>query len=195
MPHFKISKRQQEIIEAAGKILTASGVNGLTTKNLAAEMQFSESALYRHFKNKSQIIETMLSYLKSNMDERLEKINLEISTVEENFRAMFTSQFKFFEENPYFVVAVFSDGLMEESQEINLVIKKIMAVKYKHLMKVIKKGQQQGVFNQNIEADQLIHLAMGSFRLLMFKWRINDFKFDINKQGQQNIDTLLTMMR
>jgi TetR/AcrR family fatty acid metabolism transcriptional regulator len=30
-----ISNRQLEIIEAAGKILTASGVSGLTVKNLA----------------------------------------------------------------------------------------------------------------------------------------------------------------
>ena len=41
-----ISDRQLEIIEAAGKILTASGVSGLTIKNLAREMKFSESAIY-----------------------------------------------------------------------------------------------------------------------------------------------------
>ena len=40
-----ISDRQLEIIEAAGKILTASGVSGLTIKNLAREMKFSESAI------------------------------------------------------------------------------------------------------------------------------------------------------
>lgn len=194
MAEFQISKRQQEIIEAAGKILTTSGVHGLTTKNLAAEMQFSESALYRHFKNKSQIIETMLAYLECNIDLRLQEVITKNNTAEENFRAIFTSQFKFFKKNPHFVVAVFSDGLMEESQEINSVIKKIMAVKYKHLMKIIKKGQHQGVFNQDIDTDQLIHLVIGTFRLLMFKWRIDNFKFDINKQGQQTIETLLTLM-
>ena len=194
MTEFKISKRQQEIIEAAGIILTTSGVHGLTTKNLAAEMQFSESALYRHFKNKSQIIETMLTYLKCNMDTRLQEVIVKNNTAKENFRAMFTSQFKFFNNNPHFVVAVFSDGLMEESQEINSVIKKIMAVKYKHLMKIITKGKQQGIFNQSIDNEQLIHLVMGSFRLLMFKWRIDNFKFDIHKQGQKVTETLLTLM-
>ena len=42
-----ISDRQLEIIEAAGKILTASGISGLTIKNLAKEMKFSESAIYK----------------------------------------------------------------------------------------------------------------------------------------------------
>ena len=60
----KISDRQLEIIEAAGKILTASGVSGLTIKNLAKEMKFSESAIYRHFTSKEEIIIALLEFLK-----------------------------------------------------------------------------------------------------------------------------------
>jgi AcrR family transcriptional regulator len=37
-----IKPRQLEIIEVAGKLLTNSGINGLTIKNLANEMNFSE---------------------------------------------------------------------------------------------------------------------------------------------------------
>jgi len=51
-----MKERQLEIIEAAGRILTLSGVSGLTIKNLAKEMQFSESAIYRHFTSKEEII-------------------------------------------------------------------------------------------------------------------------------------------
>lgn len=59
----EITDRQQEIIEAACKILTASGVGGLTIKNLAKEMQFSESAIYRHFASKEEIIISLLQIL------------------------------------------------------------------------------------------------------------------------------------
>ncbi len=43
---MELSERQLEIVEAAGRILTSSGVSGLTIKNLANEMKFSESAIY-----------------------------------------------------------------------------------------------------------------------------------------------------
>lgn len=49
---MEITPRQLEIIEATGKILTKSGTSGLTIKNLAKEMNFSESAIYRHFASK-----------------------------------------------------------------------------------------------------------------------------------------------
>ena len=52
----EIKTRQLEIITAAGEILSESGISGLTTKKLAAKMGFAESALYRHFKSKENII-------------------------------------------------------------------------------------------------------------------------------------------
>ena len=124
-----ISDRQLEIIEAAGKILTASGISGLTIKNLAREMKFSESAIYRHFTSKEEIIIALLEYLANSMDERLSKAISNEQTPEKKFINLFQNQFTFFKKNPHFVVAVFSDGLMEESQRINETILKIMQVK------------------------------------------------------------------
>ena len=68
---MEIKERQLDIIEAAGTLLTRSGVGGLTIKNLASEMEFSESALYRHFTSKEEIIISMLQYLASKREERL----------------------------------------------------------------------------------------------------------------------------
>ena len=66
-----ISVRQLEIIDAAGRILTASGVSGLTIKNLANEMKFSEGAIYRHFTSKEEIIIALLDYLSNDSGELL----------------------------------------------------------------------------------------------------------------------------
>ena len=195
MSEFKISKRQQEIIDCAGKILSQSGISGLTTKNLALEMKFSESALYRHFKSKGKIIEVMLAFMAHDMDKRLGDAIDPQQTPVEQFVSMFSSQFSFFSTNSHFVVAAFSDGLMEESNAINLAIKKIMAVKYTYLMTIIVAGQKQGYFTDNIDAKELIYIVMGTFRLMMFKWRLDEFKFNLIKEGDKNIQALLTLMR
>lgn len=190
-----ISERQFEIVEAAGRILSASGVSGLTIKNLAKEMGFSESALYRHFTGKEDIIIAMLNYLAKNMDERLQAVLSGDLGPKERLEALFSNQFAFFAQNPHFVVAVFSDGLLEESQKINAAILKIMQVKMKHLMPVLMQGQQQGVFTNAITIEELMHIVMGSFRLLMFKWRIAGFQFDIERQGQNMLLSLSTLIQ
>ena len=190
----EITDRQQEIIEAACKLLTAGGVSGLTIKNLANEIQFSESAIYRHFASKEEIIISLLQYLATSMDVRLTNAVSEIHSPKEKFEAIFKNQFSFFSEHPCYVVAVFSDGLMEESQRINEVILKIMGVKMKHVMAVIVEGQNKGIFTDEISAEEMIHLVIGTFRLQMFKWRIANFQFDIKSIGEKMIQSLLTLL-
>jgi len=192
---MEMTDRQLEIIEAAGRILSTSGVSGLTIKNLAKEMKFSESAIYRHFASKEKIIVALLEYLANNMDERYSKVVSEDQSSEEKFTALFQSQLSFFQGNPHFVVAVFSDGLMEESKRINEAILKIMGVKMKHLMPVIMEGQQKGAFTNKITTDEIIHIVMGTFRLQMFKWRMSHFEFDIVRNGDNLIQALLTLIR
>ena len=190
-----ISDRQLEIIGAAGKILTVSGISGLTIKNLAKEMKFSESAIYRHFTGKEEIIIALLKYLARNMDERYTKAISAEQTPEEKFVTLFQSQFSFFEKNPHYVVAVFSDGLMEESQRINETILEIMGVKIKHLMPIIMEGQEKKTFTNEITTDELMHIVMGTFRLQMFKWRVANFQFDIKTNGDKMIQSVLTLIR
>ncbi len=191
-----ISSRQFEIIVAAGKLLSTAGVSGLTIKNLAKEMQFTESAIYRHFASKEDIIVAMLNYLADDMDKRLNQLaSTNDHSPRKQLEAIFSSQFAFFSANPHFVVAAFSDGLMEASPKINAAILRIIGIKTKHIMQNILEGQQTGCFTTAVPAESLIHFVMGAFRLQLFKWRIANFHFDLEQEGRGVLKSLLTVMQ
>jgi len=192
---MEIKERQLEIIEAAGEILTESGIAGLTTKNLAAKMGFAESALYRHFKGKEEIILTMLEYMSTDMDSRLTNSAKDIESPEEKLKAVFNNQFEFFKKNPHFLVAIFSDGLLEESKAINEAILQIMGTKRKHLLQIIQQGQKQKQFTDALSADELVHIIMGSFRLHMLQWRLSGFTFDLKLKGNKLMTNLLKLIQ
>jgi AcrR family transcriptional regulator len=189
-----ISERQKEIIDAAGRILTESGIGGLTTKKLAQEMGFSEAAIYRHFPSKEAITLGMLEFLRENMNTRLSSFDANLG-VEERFKAIFSSQFSFFTQYPHFVVAVFSDGLWEESDQINQAILALMETKMGFLLPLISEGQTKRVFKADVPAEQLVHLVLGAFRLQMFRWRVSGFSFDLIDSGSKLIDSILTVIR
>jgi AcrR family transcriptional regulator len=192
---MKITDRQLEIITAAGEILTESGIAGLTTKKLAAKMGFAESALYRHFTGKEEIMVTMLQYLAADMDKRLKDCLLTIDESEFQLKEVFNNQFEFFKKNPHFLVAIFSDGLLEESKVINDAIMQIMAVKRKYLLQIIKKGQEEGVFKNTLSVDDMVHIVMGSFRLHMLQWRMAAFSFDVKLKGNKLMTSILTLIK
>jgi hypothetical protein len=93
------------------------------------------------------------------------------------------------------VVAVFSDGLIEESQKINEKILRIMSVKMKHLMPILKEGQSKQVFTNSVSTEDLLNVVMGTFRLQMFKWRVSNFNFDLIVKGDDMIESLLILIR
>ena len=192
---MKITDRQLEIITAAGEILTESGIAGLTTKKLAAKMGFAESALYRHFTGKEEIMVTMLQYLAADMDKRLKDCLLTIDESEFQLKEVFNNQFDFFKKNPHFLVAIFSDGLLEESKVINDAIMQIMVVKRKYLLQIIKKGQEEGVFKNTLSVDDMVHIVMGSFRLHMLQWRMAAFSFDVKLKGNKLMTSILTLIK
>ncbi len=190
-----ITPRQFEIIEAAGKILTSSGVSGLTIKNLAKEMQFSESAIYRHFTSKEEIILAILEYLALTIEERLQNAIQATDEPDVKLTAMFQSQFAFFESHRHFVVAVFSDGLLKESQSINEAILKLLGIIGKKLFPILLEGQQKGIFSKTVPLEDLMYILMGAFRLQMLRCRLEDFQFDINEVGNKMIQSALTLIK
>ncbi len=190
----QMTNRQLEIIEAAGKILSLSGVSGLTIKNLAKEMKFSESAIYRHFSSKEDIVVALLEYLANNMEERYHQATSLDASPEEKFKALFMSQFVYLAKHPYFVTSIFSDGLMVEGGRVNEAILKIMTVKMKYLMPIIMSGQQKNVFTNALTAEEIIDVVMGTMRLQMFKWRVANYQFDIVRKGENTTLALLTLI-
>lgn len=191
---MNITDRQLEIIQAAGKLLASKGLSGLTVKTLAAEMGFVESALYRHFKSKDDILVLMLEYLYQNIQERFEPILAQEVDAKTKLVQIFDSQFRYFKDNPHFVIVVLSDGLIDESEGMrNQVIKMFL---YK--IQIINELVSQCITNGNMEPvlpqETLIHFLMGGFRLTMFKWKTLKFSFDLVKEGNQMIDDFFTLV-
>lgn len=188
------SDRQLEIIDASAQLLTHSGVSGLTIKNLAKAMNFSESAIYRHFNSKEEIVLAMLRFVLQNVDNGyIAKVKPEHSPVDK-LKLLFRNQFAFFQQHSHLAVALFSDGLLEESKAINEQIFLIMASRKKLIAPIIIEGQQNGDFTKAIKADELVHIIMGTVRLHMYKWRIDQFQQDVAKSGNKLLESLIKLI-
>lgn len=189
------SKRQHEIIASAGKLLMEKGIKGLTTKNLAQEMGFSESALYRHFTNKEDIVVLLLQHLAASMKTRLDAIAQSEATASHKLTAVFNSQFQFFAQHPHFVVAVLSEGLFDESEKINQAIIQLVNYKTQLIAGLFEEGKQQKEFNIELATLDMVHITVGCFRMMMLKWKFSQFQIDLIQQGNAIMATNFNLMK
>ncbi|GEM54093.1 TetR family transcriptional regulator [Flavobacterium branchiophilum NBRC 15030 = ATCC 35035] len=192
---MNLTARQIEIIEASGKILMQKGVKGLTTKSLALEMNFSESALYRHFKDKEAIISLLIRYLSHNIKERFSNIVQQHLDPEQKLLALFASQFTFFKDNPHFIVIVLSDGILDNSESIKQEIMSLMQTNASIFKQIIAAGQQDHIFRSDLDLPFFVHVTMGTFRLQMLQWKLSNFSFDIEQKGMQTMQNLLVLYK
>lgn len=190
----KISARQLAIINASAKLLTESGSSGLTVKNLAKEMQFSEAALYRHYSSKEAIIVSMLEYLSSELENHFNTLDKSKSS-SERFLDYNKCQVDYFKTNSNFVTIAFSDGLFDATENINLAVSGIATVLQKHLIPIIMDGKLDNTFPMEIHSEKIVHLILASFKLHMVKWRATNYSSDIEGTTLDYAKTMIAIFR
>jgi AcrR family transcriptional regulator len=191
---MEIKPRQLEIIEAAGKLLTKAGVSGLTIKNLAVEMNFSESAIYRHFPSKEEIILTLLQYLHENVA-RMMKNEPRSGDFKKEFYSLFKRLTRYFKENPYYVVVVFSEGLLDESAPISEKIIQLMDTLTQHVQSLVEDGQKMQLITGLLTSEQITQIIIPAFRHQMFKWKVTNFESDIDYKIESLFLSLMELLK
>lgn len=171
------------------------GLKALTTKNLALEMGFSESAIYRHFANKEDIIVSLFEFILANFKQRLDQIlELNLSAIE-RLNQVFDSQCTFFSQNPHFAMAVLADDIYFEGDKVKSELLSIMAYKFNVVEIILQQGIKEGTIRNDIEIAELQHTVIGSFRLLLHKWRLKNFEFDLQLAGKKMMRTLSLLLQ
>jgi len=179
------SKRQIEIIKAATDLIGEKGLQNLTTKNLAAKIGFSEPALYRHFKNKTDIIQSVLMFYKEQMKTGIEKLLVNNESGAEKIKGLMQFQFKHFAKNPAVVMVIFSETSFQYEETLSKVVLTILTQKKTLLENIIQLGQKDQSIREDVNASQLADIIMGSMRFTILRWRLNDFKFNLIKEGDE----------
>ena len=185
---------KQDLLEAAFKEFLENGFQKTKLEDIAKRAEVTRGALYWHFKNKEDIIVLLLDYLGSNVKERLDIISENNSTSEEKLKQLFSSQFQFFSQNTHFVVAILSEGLFDESEKINQSIMKVVHYKMNLITKIIEVGKENNEFTNAIETQEMVHIIMGSFRMMMLKWKFSKFEIDLINQGNKIMNTTIKLV-
>lgn len=192
---MKSSDRQQEILQAAGSILTEGGLEQLTIKKLAIRVGVAESALYRHFSGKEEILFSLLQKLSGHLEALVATIQHEpVDTPLEKIQLLLNRHLEFLASHPHFLVAVFSEGLHEYSDTIRSSIIRIMSMMKEVLTQFMVEARDSGQVRDDVPPILLAQMLMGSIRLLLLEWRISRFDYDILPKGHQQIAYLLLLI-
>lgn len=183
--------RKGDIITSALKIIDQKGVKGLTVARLAQEVGFVESALYRHFKSKRDLVSFILDNILQDAWNYLAEVEEKTEDSLEALRQLIYLFLSFLEQFPGIFKIIYSDEIYLGDEELQDKIDGIISEIVGFLKKVIQKAIKQ----KKLKADLDVTVAAMHFLGLIYTafsyWTIKKRRVPLKKISSELLDQYL----
>jgi TetR/AcrR family transcriptional regulator len=114
----KPGERRIQILQTLASMLEQPGAERITTAALAAKLDVSEAALYRHFASKAQMFEGLIEFIESSVFTLVNQIGERETQALVQVRKVLTVLLQFGEKNPGMTRVMVGDALVFENDRL-----------------------------------------------------------------------------
>lgn len=111
-------ERRVQILQTLAAMLERPGAERVTTAALAAQLEVSEAALYRHFASKAQMFEGLIDFIEQSVFTLVNQIVERESDGKEQAARIVTMLMQFAEKNPGMTRVMVGDALVYENERL-----------------------------------------------------------------------------
>ncbi len=120
------SERKQQILETLAHMLENPKREKITTASLAAKLDLSEAALYRHFASKAQMFEGLIEFIELSIFGVLNKITKDEQDGAKQVQLIVSMLLKFAEKNPGMTRVLIGDALVNEDDALQTRVNQLL---------------------------------------------------------------------
>jgi AcrR family transcriptional regulator len=153
--------RQEQIKKAVLSIIADEGLHNMTTRNLAKRIGLSEGAIFRHFSTKRDIIMGIMDDVATDLIGSLRNIALKSDKAEEKLFEYLCRNIKYLKENRGITILLFSEAAHLGDKELKEKLNQILSEQKQFIIKIVKDGIAEGVWDKNVNAEDLAIIYMG----------------------------------
>ncbi len=184
------SERREEILNIALEIIFNQGFYNLTIRNIADKVNLSEAALYRHFKNKKEIIDCLVDLVFEK-----NKITMDYEDPFLLLEKIMAQHMEEFEKEPRLTAITFQEEIFREYPDIRQRFYQNRKAKEDNIVRIIERGKREGLFKEDVDPRSFTLIYMGSIRMAVLKWRGSGFSYNIKGESSKIINELFKLLR
>ena len=161
----KSGERKNQILQMLAEMLEKPQAEKITTAALAAKLDVSEAALYRHFASKAQMFEGLIEFIEQTLFSRINKITTDETDGLRQLDAMLALLLGFAQKNPGMTRVLIGDALVHENERlqtrINQLHDRIEATLRQALRIAITQDSAAAELDANARANLLLACVVG----------------------------------
>jgi TetR/AcrR family transcriptional regulator len=156
----KPGERKLQILQTLAEMLEKPAAEKITTAALAAKLDVSEAALYRHFASKAQMFEGLIAFIEETIFGLVNKITGEQASGLAQIEAVLVMLLGFAKKNPGMTRVLIGDALVNENERLQLRINQLHDRLEATLKQSLRFAATQQEIPQDVDASAQANLLL-----------------------------------
>jgi TetR/AcrR family transcriptional regulator, fatty acid metabolism regulator protein len=181
---MELSIRQQEIVDTSIGLIADRGIQNLTMKNISTAVGISEPAIYRHFRNKFDIIEAVLDAFSLIASNVLNSPEMAKCSTLEKIELFLLDRYRRCAAHPEMAKVMMAEENFQADEVLATRMLKMMHQHKEQIEGFITAGMANGEIRDDIDPTIMFRIIFGPMRLLIKQWGLSGYKFDLAAEGK-----------
>lgn len=178
--------RQEQIAEAALKLVAANGMKGLSIAKIARHVGVVPSALYRHYKNKDAVLNAVLDLIQNRLMGNIRSVQNETNDPLKQLYKLLMKHIKLIRENQGIPRIVFSEDVYSDHQGRRQQMYTIINGYLGKIEEIVSGGQKSGAIRKELDPKSIALIFFGLVQPSAILWHLSSGDFDITKEARKN---------
>lgn len=162
--------RQTEIVQAALNVIGRFGVSGLTIHEVAVAAGMCEANIYRHFKNKQDVIRAVVEYIGGQVTSRAAQLAASSGPPLDKLEKIIFTHTEMIARNPGIPRLLFSDGCMVTGGRIAHIMTSRIEGFLSILTGLIEAAIAEGLLRKEVGARETATTILGMIQFCVLRW-------------------------
>ena len=162
--------RQAEIVQAALSVIGRLGVSGLTIHEVALAAGMSEANIYRHFRNKQEVVKAMVEFIGSQVTSRAAQLAASSGKPLDKLEKVIMAHTEMIAKNPGIPRLLFSDGGIATGGRIAYIMNSRIESFQSTLAGLLEAAVAEGAVRQGISSRETTIAILGMLQFSVLRW-------------------------
>ncbi len=177
--------RREQIAEAVLSFVAAHGVNRLSMAQVARRVGLVPSGIYRHFKNKDEMILAALDRIEARLQANIRAAAEENPNPLEQLRGLLMRHVRVIREGRAVPRIIFSDDAHSGHPARKQRVQQILGAYLGRIAELVRQGQQEGKIRPELDPATAALMLIGIVVPAGILWHVTDGGFDVTKHAER----------
>lgn len=170
--------RQRQIVDAARRVIIDYGSEHVTVKRIAAEVGISETAVYRHFKSKREVLSLLADHIEDSLVGDITRADVIGRTPLETLDSVLRGHLSAIEQRRGISFQIIAEIISLGDKELNEKVAHTINRYTGCLKNLLAEGVRSGEVREDVDLEAAATVLFGIVQGMVNIWALSNYNFD-----------------